>query len=80
MANLEHTRWVSISNMHELALRAGLDLKALRWPLLKKPKQGVAKDAAMFAKRCLLAIAPLEDVFTEYAFELAAAGETGSPP
>jgi SAM-dependent methyltransferase len=80
MANLEHTRWVSISNMHELAWRAGLEMRALRWPLLKKPKRNAfAARAAMLAKRALLAVAPLEDVFTEYAFELAIPQESGSP-
>jgi 2-polyprenyl-3-methyl-5-hydroxy-6-metoxy-1,4-benzoquinol methylase len=80
MANLEHTRWVSISNMHELAWRAGLELSALRWPLLKKPKKNAAAArAAMAAKRLLLAVAALEDVFTEYAFELAIPRESGSP-
>jgi SAM-dependent methyltransferase len=80
MANLEHTRWVSISNMHELAARAGLELTALRWPLLKKSKQSAgAARAAILAKRMLLAIAPLEDVFTEYAFELALPRESRSP-
>ncbi|MGE0743465.1 MAG: class I SAM-dependent methyltransferase [Hyphomonadaceae bacterium] len=81
MANLEHTRWVSISNMHELALRAGVAMTALNWPLLRKPKKGAfARDLALFGKRCLLAVAPLEDVFVEYAFELARAPEKGSPP
>lgn len=79
MANLEHTRWISISNMHELAWRAGLEMTALHWPLLKKPKQGVNARLAMFAKKCLLAVAPLEDVFNEYAFELAIAPESVSP-
>jgi SAM-dependent methyltransferase len=80
MANLEHTRWVSISNMHELALRTGLELTALRWPLLKKPKKSAAAArAAIAVKRLLLAVAPLEDVFTEYAFELAMPSETRSP-
>lgn len=78
MANLEHTRWVSISTMHELVWRAGLELTALRWPLLKKPKTGAARDSALFAKKCLLAMAPLEDVFVEYAFELAVPREKGS--
>ncbi|QGZ94651.1 class I SAM-dependent methyltransferase [Terricaulis silvestris] len=79
MANLEHTRWVSISNMHELAWRAGLQLSALRWPLLKKPKTGLARTLALFGKECLLAIAPIEDVFVEYAFELAQPRESRSP-
>ena len=79
MANLEHTRWVSVSNMHELAWRAGMDLVALRWPLWKKPKQGLARDVAWAARRCLLAVTALEDVFAEYAFELAARDETRSP-
>lgn len=80
MANLEHARWVSISNMHELALRTGLELAALHWPLLKKPKRSpLAARAAMLAKRLLLTIAPLEDVFTEYAFELAVRHESRSP-
>lgn len=80
MANLEHTRWVSISNMHELAWRAGLEMKALHWPLLKKPKKSkAAARAAMTAKRLLLKVAPLEDVYIEYAFELAPSAETASP-
>ena len=78
MANLEHTRWVSISTMHELAWRAGVEIVALRWPLLKKPKSGLARRLALFGKRCLLAVAALEDVFVEYAFELAVRGESGS--
>ena len=71
MANLEHTRWVTISNMHELAFRAGLTLTALRWPMFKKPKTGLANDLAIAGKRALLALRPLEDVFHEYVFELA---------
>lgn len=71
MANLEHTRWLSISTMHELVWRAGLEMTALRWPLLKKPKKGFSRDAAIAARKCLLAVASLEDVFVEYAFELA---------
>jgi SAM-dependent methyltransferase len=72
MANLEHTRWISISNMHELAWRAGLELTALRWPLLKKPKRGeLARNLALAGKRALLAAAPLEALFVEYVFELA---------
>lgn len=79
MANLEHTRWISISNMHELAWRAGLQLTALRWPLLKKPKHGFNQQLALFAKKCVLLVAPLEDVFNEYAFELAIAAESAPP-
>jgi SAM-dependent methyltransferase len=80
MANLEHTRWVSISNMHELVWRADLDLVKLRWPLLRKPKRSkLARDAAMLGKKCLVAVAPLEDVFTEYAFELAHRWENRPP-
>jgi SAM-dependent methyltransferase len=71
MANLEHTRWVSISNMHELAWRAGLEMKALRWPMLKRPKPGLAGKLAIVGKQAQLAFRPLEDVFHEYAFELA---------
>lgn len=72
MANLEHTRWVSISNMHELVWRADLELAKLRWPLLKKPKKTkFQRDMAMFGKKCLVAVQPLEEVFVEYAFELA---------
>jgi SAM-dependent methyltransferase len=71
MANLEHTRWISISNMHELAGRAGLELSALRWPLLKKPRSGAVRSVFMLARKCQLAVAPLEEVFAEYAFELA---------
>jgi SAM-dependent methyltransferase len=78
MANLEHTRWLSVSTMHELALRAGLEMAALRWPLLKKPKTGLTRRLSVFAKKCLLAVAPLEDTFVEYAFELAVPGEEGS--
>lgn len=79
MANLEHTRWVSISNMHELALRAGLDMTGLLWPMFKKPKRGLARDMAVFARNCLLALAPLEEVFAEYAFELARASGPSDP-
>src|SRR5690606_11998336 len=78
MAKLAHTRWISISNMHEIALPAGLALTPLRWPVLKKPKRGLQREAAMFAKSCLLALAPLEEVFTEYAFELAILQESRS--
>ena len=78
MANLEHTRWVSISNMHELAWRAGMDMVKLRWPLLRKPKPGkFAYNAAMLGRKTLVALAPLEDVFVEYAFELAHATAAG---
>jgi 2-polyprenyl-3-methyl-5-hydroxy-6-metoxy-1,4-benzoquinol methylase len=70
MANLEHTRWLSTSTMHELALRAGLEMTALRWPLMKKPKRGLARSTSMLAKKCVLVVAPLETVFVEYAFEL----------
>ena len=78
MANLEHTRWVSISNMHEIVWRAGLEMVALHWPLMKKPKQGLARDWAIFGKKLLLSVAALEDVFVEYAFELAMPAETRS--
>lgn len=78
MANLEHTRWISASTMHELAHRAGLEITGLRWPLLKKPRKGFAGQVSMFAKRALLAVAPLESVFAEYAFELAIPAETAS--
>jgi SAM-dependent methyltransferase len=74
MANLEHTRWISVSNMHELAWRSGLEMTALRWPMFKKPKKGFAGEVAIAARRTLLALVPLEDVFHEYAFELAPAG------
>jgi hypothetical protein len=47
--------------------------------LLKKPRKGFAGQIAMFAKRSLLAVAPLETVFAEYAFELAIPSKTGSP-
>lgn len=70
MANLEHTRWVSISNMHEICWRAELELAALRWPLMKKPKRGLKRSFELFAKKALLSWAPIEDVFAEYAFEL----------
>lgn len=80
MANLEHTRWVSISNMHELALRTGLEMTALHWPLLKKPKKSqAAARAAIMGKRLMLKFLPLEDVFTEYAFELAIPTQNRSP-
>jgi SAM-dependent methyltransferase len=78
MANLEHTRWVSVSTMHELAWRAGLELAALRWPLMKKPKTGLARRATIFARRCVLAAWPLEDVFPEYMFELVVGQADGS--
>jgi SAM-dependent methyltransferase len=79
MANLEHTRWLSMSTMHELVWRAGLEMTALRWPLMKKPKKGLARDVALLAKKAHLAIAPLEEVFNEYAFELANRTESRSP-
>ncbi len=78
MANLEHTRWVSISNMHEIAVRAGLEMIALHWPLMKKPKQGVARAWALWSKKVLLSVAALEDVFVEYAFELAMPNDSRS--
>lgn len=72
MANLEHTRWVSISNMHELVWRAGMRLTKLRWPLLRKPKSGkLAYDLSMFGRRLQAAVAPLEEMFVEYVFEIA---------
>lgn len=80
MANLEHTRWISVSNMYELALRAGLDIAAIRWPMIKKPKTGLAAKATIWARQLQLAIAPLEDVFHEYAFELRLASETTAAP
>lgn len=71
MANLEHTRWVSISNMHEIVWRAGLEMAKLRWPLLRKSKKSkLARATAMLGRKLLVSIAPLEDVFVEYAFEL----------
>lgn len=80
MANLEHTRWVSISNMHELVWRADLELTKLRWPLLKKPKKSkFDRDMAMFGKRLLVSVAPLEDVFVEYAFELCVPSDSRAP-
>lgn len=72
MANLEHTRWVSTSNLHELALRAGLSLKAIRWPLWKRRPRRPMDLIATALKRALLMVRPLEDVFHEYAFELVA--------
>lgn len=74
MANLEHTRWISITNMVEVAHRAGLELTALRWPLMKKPKTGAAAAWDMAAKQALLAVKPIEEVFAEYAFQLALPG------
>lgn len=71
MANLEHTCWISASTMHELTLRAGLEIVAVRWPLLRKPLTGLARYASMLARRAHLKVAPLESVFVEYAFELA---------
>jgi 2-polyprenyl-3-methyl-5-hydroxy-6-metoxy-1,4-benzoquinol methylase len=72
MANLEHTRWVSISNMHEIVWRADLDLVKLRWPLLKKAKKtALGHKAAMLGKKIALTVVPIENVFAEYAFELA---------
>lgn len=70
MANLEHTRWVSVSNMHELAWRVGLELRAIRWPMWKRAPRGPLAPLAVAAKRALLALRPLEEVFHEYAFEL----------
>jgi 2-polyprenyl-3-methyl-5-hydroxy-6-metoxy-1,4-benzoquinol methylase len=78
MANLEHTRWLSISAMHEVVLRAGLELAALRWPLLKRPKQGLERSFAALTKKCLLAVLPIENVFIEYAFEVAVPRQNGS--
>lgn len=75
MANLEHTRWVSTSTMHELAIRAGLRLTRLRWPLCKRRKPGFRKNLDIFIKRAMLATTPYERVFHEYAFEL----EDGDP-
>ena len=57
MANLEHTRWVSISNMHEIVWRAELEMVALHWPLMKKPKQGLARDLGHLSKKLLLSVA-----------------------
>lgn len=71
LGNLEHTRWVSATNMHELAWRAGLTLTAMHWPMLRREHTGLAKDLALFARTCQLALLPLEEVFHEYAFELA---------
>lgn len=71
MANLEHTRWISITNMHELAWRAGLELTGLHWPLMKKPKTGAARALEIAGKKAALAFTPIEEVFAEYAFELA---------
>jgi 2-polyprenyl-3-methyl-5-hydroxy-6-metoxy-1,4-benzoquinol methylase len=80
MANLEHTRWVSISNMHELAWRAEMEMVKLRWPLLRKPKPGkLAYQTALLGRKVLVALAPLEDVFVEYAFELAHAPQSRAP-
>ncbi|MGQ0534220.1 MAG: class I SAM-dependent methyltransferase [Caulobacteraceae bacterium] len=70
MANLEHTRWVSTSTMYEVVRRAGLELSALRWPMCKRRQPGLRKSWAIFAKRLALAVAPIERVFHEYAFEL----------
>jgi hypothetical protein len=64
--------------MHELVWRADLEMTALRWPLLRKPKTGFARASAIFAKKLRLTIAPLEDVFVEYAFELANPAEKRS--
>lgn len=72
MANLEHTRWISTSTMYELALRAGLRVTSLRWPLCKRREPGLRKSADMFLKRLALTTQPFERVFHEYAFELKA--------
>jgi SAM-dependent methyltransferase len=70
--NLEHTCWITPSNMHELAWRAGLTLRALHWPLLKKPRRGLRDDIALTAARMRLAMASPESLFHEYAYELSA--------
>lgn len=70
VANLEHTRWLSATTMHEIALRAGLRLSALRWPLYKRQMSGARRSWAILAKRVALKTAPIERVFHEYAFEL----------
>jgi len=80
MANLEHTRWVSISNMHEICWRAELEMVALHWPLMKKPKKGLKRSAEIFSKKLLLAFTPIENVFAEYAYELALPGQREAAP
>ncbi|MES1200126.1 MAG: class I SAM-dependent methyltransferase [Pseudomonadota bacterium] len=80
MANLEHTRWISVSNIYELALRSGLDITAIKWPMIKKPKTGLSAKTTLWARRVQLMFAPLEEVFHEYAFELRVASEMKSAP
>jgi len=70
MANLEHTHWISITNIHEIAWRANLELSVLRWPLLRKPKNGFQRNISINSKKALLAFLPIEEVFNEYVFEL----------
>ena len=73
IANLEHTRWISTTTMHELAWRAGLELTALHWPMIKKkPKPGLAGELVIAARMLQLALFAPETVFHEYAFELGA--------
>ncbi len=68
--NLEHTCWITPSNMHELAWRAGMKLTALHWPLHKKSRPGIAGKAVKWAARMRLAIAAPEDIYNEYAYEV----------
>lgn len=72
-ANLEHTRWLSPSCMHEIAWRAGMALTAVCWPLLRKPKTGAARAAALAGRRAQIALLGPEGVYPEYAFELRSA-------
>lgn len=72
MANLEHTTWLSLSNIHELCWRSGMEMQAIRWPMYKKPKTGMDRTFAIAAKRLQLAVAPLEKAFHEYAIEISA--------
>lgn len=70
--NLEHTTWITPYNMHELAWRAGMTLRALHWPLLKKPRRGLRDDIAVAAARARLSVSSPEALFHEYAYELSA--------
>ncbi|MFN8947486.1 MAG: class I SAM-dependent methyltransferase [Alphaproteobacteria bacterium] len=70
MANLEHTMWLSLSNLHEICLRAGMEMHVIHWPLYKKRKSGFKRKLAILGKRLQLAVRPIEQVFHEYAVEI----------
>lgn len=70
MTNLEHVSWITPQNMHELALRAGVELTALHWPYLKRPAKGM-KGRLTLANRHLRArLSPVESMWAEYIYEI----------